>query len=169
LTVTRDGELWTLRLGDLTTRLRDSKGLAYLDELVRAPHRELHVAQLVAGGGTAELGDAGPVLDPQARRQYETRLEDLEEELREAESFGDRARAARAEAEIEALADELARAVGLGGRDRRAAALTERARVNVQRRLRDVLKRAADAEPRIGEHLRLSVKTGTYCSYSPPG
>jgi hypothetical protein len=169
LTLTRDGELWTLCLGEAVARLRDSKGLTYLDELVRAPHRELHVAQLVSGGAPAEMADAGPLLDPKARRQYETRLEDLEEELREAESFGDATRAARAETEIDALADELARAVGLGGRDRRAGALTERARVNVQRRLRDVLKRAADAEPRIGEHLRLAVKTGTYCSYSPPG
>src|SRR5439155_14115873 len=99
LTLARDGEYWTLALVGARTRLRDSKGLAYLDELVRAPNREVHVAQLVAGGGSAELADGGPLLDPKARRAYEERLEDLEEELREAESFGDAGRASRAEAE----------------------------------------------------------------------
>jgi hypothetical protein len=168
LQLERDGEYWTLSLAQARTRLKDSKGLAYLEELVRAPHQEVHVAQLVAAGDAAELGDAGAILDSKARQAYEMRLEDLEEELREAESYGDAARAAKAQGEIDALADQLARAVGLGGRDRRAAALTERSRINVQRRLRDVIKRANEGDVRIGEHLRISIRTGTYCSYAPP-
>ena len=81
--------------------------------------------------------------------------------------MNDPARAARARAEREALADELARGVGLGGRERVAGAAAERARVNVQRRLKDALDRIAAADPALGKHLARSIKTGTFCSYEP--
>jgi tetratricopeptide (TPR) repeat protein len=168
VTLAREGETWVLSDGASEVRLRDSKGLAYLDELLRQPHREIHVAELYGrGAGAVELGDAGPLVDASARRRYERRLADLEDELREAEAFADPGRASRAEQEIERLAEELARAVGLGGRERRAASLTERARINVQRRLRDVLSRVARSAPALGRHLELTIKTGTFCSYCP--
>jgi hypothetical protein len=65
------------------------------------------------------------------------------------------------------LADELARAVGLGGRDRRAGSASERARINVQRRIRDVLTRVAELDASLGRHLELHVKTGVFCSWEP--
>jgi hypothetical protein len=165
----RDGGEWILSCGAASIRLRHLKGLLYLEELLRHPHREIHVAELYAlGAGPAELGDAGPTLDATARHQYERRLADLEEELREAEAFCDRARAARAEHEIDRLAEELARAVGMGGRDRRAGSLTERARINVQRRLKEVITRTARTAPMLARRLESSINTGTYCSYRPP-
>jgi hypothetical protein len=57
--------------------------------------------------------------------------------------------------------------VGLGGRSRRSGSDAERARVNVQRRLRDALRRIAELNPEIGRHLEDSVRTGTFCQYSP--
>ena len=92
-------------------------------------------------------GDAGELLDDEARDSYRGRLEDLREELREAESFGDTARAARAREEIEFLGAELGRAVGLGGRARRAGAAAERARSAVQRRIKNALDRIQRASP----------------------
>jgi hypothetical protein len=163
----QDGEEWILSLGAVVVRLKGSKGVSYLERLMQSPHREIHVLQLVADGGGVEQGDAGPVLDATARRQYERRLEDLEEELREAEAFGDREKASRSRQEIDALADELARAVGLGGRDRRAGSLAERARINVQRRLRDVIARVEKSAPALARYLEATVKTGTFCSYAP--
>jgi len=44
---------------------------------------------------------------------------------------------------------------------------TERARVNVQRRLRDAIKRVTAQCPAAGRHLDRSVRTGTYCKYDP--
>jgi non-specific serine/threonine protein kinase len=81
--------------------------------------------------------------------------------------MNDAGRAARARAEREALADELARGVGLGGRERVAGAAAERARVNVQRRLKDALERISAADATMGRHLTRSVKTGMFCSYEP--
>jgi tetratricopeptide (TPR) repeat protein len=168
ISLQRDGDEWIVSSGAASVRLRHLKGLLYLEELLRRPHREIHVAELYAlGAGPAELGDAGPTLDATARGQYERRLADLEEELGEAEAFGDQERAARAEQEIDHLAEELARAVGMGGRDRRAGSLSERARINVQRRLKEVVTRAARTAPALARLLESSIRTGTYCSYRP--
>ena len=55
----------------------------------------------------------------------------------------------------------------MGGRDRRAGSLTERSRINVQRRLKEVMTRTARAAPTLARRLESSIKTGTYCSYRP--
>jgi tetratricopeptide (TPR) repeat protein len=162
----REGEVWRLRASSgAEVVLEDRKGLHYLAELVRAEGRELHVSQL------AELvetpGDAGAVLDAKAKEAYRRRLEDLRDTLEEARRFGDAARAERAESEMDALADQLAGAVGLGGRDRAMGSRVERARVNVQRRLKDVIRRVEEQEPALGRYLAASVKTGTWCSFTP--
>ncbi|HET6146273.1 MAG TPA: AAA family ATPase [Polyangia bacterium] len=162
----REGEIWTLLGPDGTSlRLRHSKGLQYLDYLLERPGRDVHVLELA--GLEHQAGDAGVVLDARAKEAYRRRLDDLRDQAAEAERFGDGARAARAQQEIEALAEQLAGAVGLGGRDRRAASEVERARVNVQRRIRDALDRVAAADPALGRRLAAAIKTGTYCSYQP--
>jgi hypothetical protein len=162
----REGEVWALIHGDRPPiRLKHSKGLGYLDYLLQQPGREMHVLELV--GTEHATGDAGPVLDARAKTEYRQRLDELKDELEEGERFGDQGRVARAQEQIEAIAEQLAGAVGLGGRDRRAASDVERARVNVQRRLKDAIDRIAAADPALGRYLTAGLKTGTYCSYSP--
>jgi tetratricopeptide (TPR) repeat protein len=166
ITMRREGELWVIERGRApAVRLRHGKGLLYLRYLIDQPGREAHVLELV--GVEHQTGDAGTVLDPRAKAEYRQRLDDLKEELEEAERFGDRGRVARAQEEIEAIAEQLAGAVGLGGRDRRAASDVERARVNVQRRLKDAIDRISAADAGLGRYLGASIKTGIYCSYSP--
>lgn len=162
----REAELWVLEgpAGQLL-RLRPSKGLDYLERLLASPGRSLHVLELA--GIEHFTGDAGAVLDPRAKLEYRRRLDDLGEALAEAERFGDAERARSAQQEIDALAEQLAQAVGLGGRDRRAASDVERARVNVQRRLKDAIARIAAADPALGRYLTASVQTGTYCVFRP--
>jgi hypothetical protein len=166
LSLRREGDFWTLSssAGSLV-RLRHSKGMSYLQALLEQPGRQLHVVELA--GIDHPTGDAGAVLDPKAKAAYRARLEALRAELAEAESFGDALRAERSSAEIEAITEQLAGAVGLGGRDRRAASDVERARVNVQRRLKDVLERVSAADPVLGRYLRAALETGTYCTYQP--
>jgi non-specific serine/threonine protein kinase len=119
------------------------------------------------GAETVDAGDSGEVLDVEAKRAYRARLLELRQELEEAEQWNDTSRAERARDEIEALEAELSRAAGIGGRERRVGKAAERARVNVQRRLSDALRRIAEVHAPLGEHLTLAVRTGTYCSYSP--
>jgi hypothetical protein len=121
---------------------------------------------LSAGG----LGDAGPALDAEAKAAYRARLADLRTELAEAEAWNDPERVARLQAEVGALTHELAAAVGFGGRDRPAGSSAERARVSVTRAIRAALARIAEHNPALGAHLDATIRTGTFCSYTPdPG
>ncbi len=172
----REGEYWTVTHEASTFRLKDSLGIQYLVRLLEAPGREIHVLDLVgergpaAGGGVNEAidtGDAGELLDDEARRSYQRRLEDLEETVAEAESFGDAARAGRAREEIEMLGAELGRAVGLGGRARRAGGAAERARSAVQRRIKNAIERIAEHAPALAALLVRTIRTGNYCVYRP--
>jgi hypothetical protein len=63
--------------------------------------------------------------------------------------------------------DELSRAVGLGGRARPAASATERARVNVQRRLEDAVARVSEADAELRAGSAAGVHTGTSCCFRP--
>jgi hypothetical protein len=164
-TLRREQEVWTIETPEgRTLRFKDAKGFVYLDLLFCQPERELHVLEII---GVDIAGDAGPVLDERAKAEYRERLAALREELAEAERFHDGLRASRAGEELEALTTELARAVGLGGRDRRIASDVQRARVNVQRCLKEVLKSIAKADPTLGRYLAATIKTGTYCSFKP--
>ena len=112
-------------------------------------------------------GDAGEVLDARARDAYRRRLEELEDDLAEAQQASDDAAVDRARIGKEFLVAELAAAYGLGGRVRRAGDPAERARTTVTWRIREAIKRIEEAHPALGRHLRASVRTGTFCSYSP--
>ena len=174
VTLVPDGDFFTLRYRAETVRFKSSLGLYYLGRLLEVPGREIHVLELVRerhGASDpvelADQGDAGELLDEAARESYRRRLADLEDQLAEAESFGDAARADRARAEIEFLAGELGRAVGLGGRVRRAGASAERARSAVQRRIRHALERIREHQPALAAFLERSVRTGNYCVFVP--
>jgi tetratricopeptide (TPR) repeat protein len=164
LALRREGELWTLTTpAGATLRLKHGKGFAYLQYLLDRPGTDVHVLELA--GVEHRAGDAGPVLDARAKAEYRQRVDALREELEEAERFGDTVRATRAREELDTIAEQLAGAVGLGGRDRRAASDVERARINVQRRLKDAIERITQADPALGRYLSRAVKTGTTCSY----
>jgi hypothetical protein len=170
----RDGALWTLGYAGRTVRMRDAKGLRDLAVLLAAPWRPVAAADLVAAAaGTDEVPaglrlGADEVLDERARAEIQARLLDLEAEIEEAGRWHDPERAERAALERDALVAELAAATGLGGRARRLGDQSERARKTVTARIRDVLGRVERAHPALGAHLRASVTTGTWCSYSPP-
>jgi tetratricopeptide (TPR) repeat protein len=172
----REGEYWAVSFDGATFRLKDSLGIQYLVRLIEEPGREIHVLDLAgeraAGGGAGvneaiDTGDAGELLDDEARRSYQRRLEDLEETVAESESFGDATRAARAREEIEMLAAELGRAVGLGGRVRRAGGSAERARSAVQRRIKNAIERIGEHAPALAALLGRTVRTGNYCVFRP--
>jgi hypothetical protein len=166
----RDGELWLCECEGRSFRLRDTRGLQMLARLVSDPGNEMHVLDLMGPGETDQPldgGDAGELLDERARRDYRRRLEALRSRLEDAEALHDAAGADVAREEIEQLSDELARAFGLDGRPRRAGSVAERARVNVQRRLKHAMDRIGKECPAARRHLDWAVRTGTFCSYSP--
>jgi predicted ATPase len=178
-TFRREGNYWTIAFDGSTFRVKDSKGLQYLAHLIRCPDREFHVldlaAQQLAGNGNgAEFGDGEhqdfkmPLLDARAKAQYTRRVDDLREELQEAERNNDRGRSERARTEMDLIGEQLSAAVGLGGRDRAAARDAERARLAVTKRIKAALKTIRSLHPSLARHLSLTIKTGYYCTYQPP-
>ena len=166
LALQREGETWTLTGTDPKLSFKDTRGMGMLARLLDEPGREFHVLDL-SGSPDAPSSDAGPILDEQARTAYRRRAEHLRSELAEAEAWNDTGRAQKARVELDALSRELAAAVGLGGRSRKMQSSVERARVNVQRRIKDAIRRITEQDEVVGRHLARSVRTGTYCAYEP--
>src|SRR6202171_5586750 len=191
----KEGEYWTIGYGGNAFRLKDTRGLGYLAHLLRHPAVEFHVLDLVGGIASrreedessqsvhglarraedlekagihiTSLGDAGEMLDEQAKVAYRRRLAELREEFEEAKELGNVERAEHAEKEIDALTRELSRAVGLGGRNRRAASASERARQTITKAIKAVLERIAQSDSQLGDIFSRCIKTGNFCSYEP--
>jgi AAA ATPase domain len=191
----KEGEYWAIGYGKKPFRLKNTKGLGYLAHLLCHPAVEFHVLDLAGGvAGQREddetnqfmhglprgeqdlekagihignLGDAGEMLDEQAKVAYRRRLSELREELEEAKEVGNVERAEKAEQEIDALTSELSRAVGLGGRNRRAASASERARQSVTKTIKAVVERIMQSDTALGDIFSRCIKTGNFCSYQP--
>ena len=160
-----EGATWAATFAGRTRRLRDSKGLRDLAALLARPEHEMHCLELIGG---ADVGSQpGPVLDQQARREYETRIRELQEDIEDARAANDPVRAERAEGELDALVQQLAEAFGLSGRTRTTGSAAERARSAVGWRIRSAIRQAADPHPELARHLRNSIRTGVWCSYRP--
>src|SRR3984893_7660507 len=191
----KEGEYWTVGCSAKGCRLKDTRGLGYLAHLLRHPAAEFHVLDLFGGIASRReedesshsvqglprgaedlekagihitgLGDAGEMLDEQAKVAYRRPLSELREELEGAKELGNVERAERAEQEIDALTSELSRAVGLGGRNRRAASASERARQTITKSIKSELDRIAQSDATLAEISSRCIKTGTFCSYQP--
>jgi hypothetical protein len=182
----RQGDYWMIRYQGRAAILKATRGLDCLGYLLRHPGRDVHVSELLGTpidlpvaaflGGLRAVGshavnaghqDGGPILDSQAKAEYKQRIDELRNDLEEAERFNDSYRAARARSEMDAIAEQLAAAVGLGGRDRRSSSKAERARSAVTKRIKKAINRLADFIPPLGCHLAARIKTGYFCSYNP--
>jgi hypothetical protein len=171
----RDGKWWDAAHSGARVRLQDSKGLAYLADLIGNAGVERHALDLVDrvegvdpnGLDRRALGDAGELLDTQARSAYRRRIEALRSQADEAIEAGMLEQAEAIQDELDQLVVQLAAAFGLGGRDRRAASAAERARLNVTRSLRAAIVKIAEALPEAGAALDRNVRTGLYCGYEP--
>jgi predicted ATPase len=161
----RDGDTWEIEYGGSSTRVRHLKGLIDLAVLLERPDVDVHCLELM---GATDVGrSTGPTLDDRAKREYQKRITELQNEIDEANQANDHARAERSELELDALVQQLSEAFGLGGRDRPTGAASERARTAVAYRLRAALRRIDEAHPELGRHLDNAVRTGTWCSYRP--
>ena len=176
----QEGEYWTVRFDGSAFRIRDSRGVGYLARLLHQPGHEVHALDLASAavGSAAPTAasssrhnhvetDAGALLDAAAKAAYRARIDELRSELAQAEEWNDGERASAARGELDIIAAQLGAAVGLGGRDRHASSAAERARISVTRAIRGARDRIAIQSPSLGRHLEATIRTGTYCSYTP--
>jgi hypothetical protein len=178
----RQNDYWIIRYHGHAALLKSTLGLQYLAIFLRDPGREFHVRELLAHPiavsapaavvaanqrVTGGLCAGFPVLDAQAKAEYKHRVDDLRQELNQAERFNDPQRKTEVQNELQAIADHLASAVGFGGRDRRISSDAERARSAVTKSIKKAIQKIGEAIPSLGYHLAARVKTGYFCSYNP--
>jgi len=162
-----EGDVWRIAFARRSFAVKDSRGMQLLARLVERKGEEIHVLTLASDEEGASLFDAPGAsgLDARARSEYKARLRDLDEALADAEQDADAGRAEKLRREKAVLESELARAFGLGGKSRAPGSPSERARVNIQRRLKDAVARVAECDADAGRFLEKVVRTGTYCCF----
>jgi hypothetical protein len=159
------GDTYEIGFAGRVVSVRRSKGLDDVVRLIDAEGREVHCLDLA--GAAVEDSTTGLVLDDTARRQYERRIRELQEDVEEAEHDNDLARAYRSQVELDALIDHLTAALGVGNKTRSGGGTGERARSAVTHRIRAAVRQLEKVNPNLGRHLSHAINTGTYCSYRP--
>lgn len=155
---------WTVEFAGRRAALPDLKGIQDICHLLVRPMTDVHCLDL---SGRHDDDAGSEVLDDRARSAIKARIRDLQETLAEAEEMNDIGRAEAARAEMDQLLETLSAALGLGGRSRRLGDLAEKARTSVTWRIRHAVRRIETAHPELGRHLANSIRTGTFCRYSP--
>ena len=168
-TLRPEGGVWQIEFNGTNVHVPDLKGLWHLRELIARPHQPVPALSLIGASSDVPIprGDAGPMLDREALRQYRQRLAELDDELDHAALHGDARRLAKRSAERDALIAELKRATGLGGRPRRSGSPAEKARLNVTRTIRHAITALSTTVPELAAHLDASIVTGVSCCYEP--
>ncbi len=156
--------LWTLDFAGKQVQMAELKGFYDLARLLEQPHTAIHCSALM-GALVLEQGEV--LLDEKAKKAYQRRIHDLQQEIEEATKFNDTARAASLQDEYDQFLEHLSQSLGKGGRSRTVSGTLEKARTAVTWRIRSAIKKIAEAHPALGRHLEVSVKTGTFCEYNP--
>lgn len=167
----RHGNGWVITFQGKTAIMQDSRGLSYIARLLAEPRRDIPAVVLLAAvtgiDPRVTTGSSGPILDEQTRTEYETRFNELREELEDAEKNNDLGRIERLQSEMDVLGTEIARATGLGGRKRE---LTDAEKV--RKAVSNAVSRAINSfdEKEYGElvrHLGVSISSGQFFRYDP--
>jgi predicted ATPase len=163
--ISRLGDVCEFTYAGRTVAVRTAKGVTDVVRLIEAAGTEIHCLDLA--DAAVEESTTGETIDAHARRQYEQRIRDLQDDIDEAEQHSDYERAYRHQIELDQLIEHLSAAIGHGNRTRRTGGSAERARSAVTHRVRATIRQIDKLHPRLGAHLRHSINTGTYCSYRP--
>jgi hypothetical protein len=165
LTCERVHQGWRVKLGGHQAVVPDSIGMEYLAALITRRDDSVPCLELVSGHAVTMRGSAGdPVLDERARLAYRRRIEELQQDVDEAEADADSERAARARLELDRFVEELARTTGFAGRPRTFGDEAERARVSVNKALKRALQQLLQSDREIGEYIAVRLVTGLRCT-----
>jgi hypothetical protein len=143
--------------------------MEYLAQLIEHPGVEIAAVELASRHAVSGRGASPePVLDQRAKADYRRRIEELRDEVDDAEACADLERAAKARLELDRFVEELARSTGFGGRTRSFAGNAERARTSVHKAIKRALALITEADPVLGHEIGAHVVTGMRCVYHPP-
>lgn len=167
LSIQREGETYRIQFSARTVNIAAVRGMELIERLIARAGEEIHVLALSSDVSSVLVEETSDdALDRKAIAAYRARLAELRTLLDDAGARIDSGRVHALERERDALLGELRRAFGMHGA-RKSGSTSERARVNVQRRIRAAMDRIREADTELGDYLRRAIKTGTYCSFRP--
>lgn len=157
---------WCVGRDGATARLPGLRGLGYLHVLVSCPGTDVAALDLIGGEVVVQHG-LGDVLDERARREFRSRINELEAQIADADGPSERAQMDALTGERDALVQALSSASALAGRPRTTGSTQERARIAVRKAIVASLARIAELDADLGRHLHERVRTGNTCRYQP--
>jgi hypothetical protein len=180
------GNVYMIHYGGAQVAVKYRIGTHYLCHLLHHPRHAFKVLELVALCGREKSGekirnehithdntriadcDADlEILDQQAEKEYQQRLDDLNDQFEEAKEVGNIEKMATIEEERDWLYAELTKARGFQGHRGTMPSNRERARTAVRAAITRAINDISLVHPLLGQHLRESIKTGATCSYNP--
>jgi hypothetical protein len=150
----RQGDFWSVAYQGRPFSVRDTKGMQCIARLLADPGRQFHCMELAAD-------EKGP------STEHRRRLQELQDDLDDAETRNDLGQATRLRMERDLLLAKLAGETGVDARDSDAQRARERARVNVTRTIKESIARIREHDAALARHLATAIHTGAWCSYAP--
>jgi TolB-like protein/Tfp pilus assembly protein PilF len=162
----KDGDMWKLIFLGQKVLVKDVKGYHDIAKLLLSPNKEIHCTELI-GSIVQDFDSKVDTIDLKAKNNYQKRIRELQMEIAEADEIGNSVQSVALQEEYETILDYLSQSLGLAGKPRQIGSSTEKARSAVTWRIRYAIKKIKAAHPSLAKHFSVSVKTGTFCSYSP--
>ncbi len=169
----QNGEAWSVRFNGSAPRiLLPCKGAAYLSILLANPGEQFPVEKLYSAVAKQPkeffLGDAGVETDDIGLGAYRLELDNLREQLAEAESNNDIGTIGKIQRDIGFYEDALRAGSGLGGRLRKAKDDRDRIRKAVSNAIERARKKIHSFNPELATHLKSpNIRKGFKCLYQP--
>ncbi len=160
----QNGEFWEIQYANKTATLKDCKGLHDIAQLLQEPEKDFHCTDLM---GTVLVESGTPLIDEKAKKEYKLEALRLQVAISDAEEIGFYEKADALREELESFTEQLSQTVGLSNKIRKTGSSIEKARAAVTWRIRNAIKKIEKSHPQLAKHLSLSIKTGSYCSYTP--
>jgi TolB-like protein/tetratricopeptide (TPR) repeat protein len=155
---------WKLSYDGATVQVQELKGFYDIQKMLLEPRHLFHCAEMMG----SSINDQGEkLIDEKARKQYQQKILDLQNDIQEAENTSDFLNAEKLQEEYDQLVEHLSRSLGLKGKTRETGGTIEKARSALTWRIRNAIARIEQHHPLLGAHLSNAIKTGILCSYQP--
>jgi len=154
-----DGTVWQIKYDGATSVVLPMTGMGYVASLLAAPGVQFNCQQL--DQSVRDAGDYEPVVDRETLKAYASRIVELDG-VEAGEGLT---------SELAGERDQLERAIrlakSLGGRSRPIAREKDRSRTRVSKAIERAICSMEKRNPRLGTHLRKSIRRGLMLVYLP--
>ncbi|HEX6426111.1 MAG TPA: hypothetical protein VF008_00445 [Niastella sp.] len=160
----KEAAAWKLSYDGIMVQMPELKGFYDIQKMLLTPRQLFHCAEMMG----SSMNDQGEkLIDEKARKRYQKKIIDLQNDLHDAEQCSDFIRVEKLQGEYDQLVDHLSKSLGLKGKARETGSTIEKARSALTWRIRNAIARIEQHHPLLGAHLSNAIKTGILCSYQP--